>query len=126
MAVTYDENIILTFTERLYRRAASMVIAYALFGAMVGALAGVGIAIATSTPELIKGVAAAIGAVGAVIGGMVGSERAFALRLLAQQALCQVQFERNTRGAAPAAASAVPVVSRPPPPPTSMPRGGAR
>jgi hypothetical protein len=50
MAVAYDENVILTFAERRYRRAASMVIAYALFGAMVGALAGVGIAIATRTP----------------------------------------------------------------------------
>jgi hypothetical protein len=123
MAVTYDENVILTFAERLYRRAASTVIAYALLGALIGALAGAGIAFATKTPDLIKGFAFAMGVVSAVIGGMIGSERAFAMRLLAQQALCQVQIERNTRGEAPAVASAAPVVSRPPPPSPSMPRG---
>lgn len=51
MAVTYDENVILTFAERLYRRAASTVIAYALLGALIGALAGAGIAFATKTPR---------------------------------------------------------------------------
>lgn len=119
MAVTYNENVILIFAERLYRRAASTVIAYAL----LGALAGAGIAFAAKTPDLIKGFAFAMGVVSAVIGGMIGSERAFAMRLLAQQALCQVQIELNTRGEAPAVASAAPVVSRPPPPSPSMPRG---
>jgi hypothetical protein len=50
---------------------------------------------------------------GAVLGGIVGSERAFALRFAAQQALCQVQIERNTRGAAGAARAGA--MTRPPP-----------
>ena len=117
MALSYDENVIVTFAERLYSRAASMIAAYALFGAIVGALAGVTIAIATRTPELMKVIAVMIGVVAAVIGGMVGGERAFALRLLAQQALCQVQIERNTRGAAPMATNPSPIVRGASPPP---------
>jgi len=38
--------------------------------------------------------------VGAVLGYLVGNDRAFALRLMAQTALCQMQIERNTRPAA--------------------------
>jgi hypothetical protein len=122
MTMMYDENVIVTFAERLYRRAASMTAAYALLGAMVGALAGVIIVIATRTPELIKAVATLLGVVSAVIGGIVGSERAFALRLLAQQALCQVQIERNTRTVVASAPNSSPAVSKPPPLPVAVPR----
>jgi hypothetical protein len=123
MAVTYNENVILTFAEWLYRRAAIMVIAYALFGAVVGVLAGLGAAttIATRTPDVIKGIVGGLGAVGTLLGGMFGSERAFALRLMAQQALCQMHIERNTRGTTPAVASS----GRPPLPPSLM-SGGAQ
>ena len=39
-----------------------------------------------------------IGAIaGAIIGGLVGVERGFMLRLRAQNALCQVAIEQNTR-----------------------------
>ncbi|HWO20249.1 MAG TPA: hypothetical protein VNO30_15880 [Kofleriaceae bacterium] len=126
MAVKYDENVILTFTGRLYRRATSMMIAYALLGALIGVAAGMGIATANRTPELIPNFAVALGVVSAVIGGMIGRDRAFALRLMAQQALCQVQIERNTRSPAPAAASATEVNSRPPPPSPANPRRAGR
>lgn len=45
---------------------------------------------------------------GIVLGALVGNSRAFALRLQAQTALCQVQIEENTRrpGAAVGASSA--------------------
>jgi len=38
--------------------------------------------------------------VGGALGAVVGNNRAFALRLMAQTALCQMQIERNTRPAA--------------------------
>ena len=41
-----------------------------------------------------------VGLVGGALGVVVGSNRAFALRLMAQTALCQMQIERNTRPAA--------------------------
>lgn len=95
-----------------------MVVAYMLFGAMVGALP---ILIAMGMNQfpsnLIGAVAAMGGLIGGVIGAMVGSERAFTLRLLAQQALCQVQIERNTR----AAAMGMPPARTAQPPP--IPRG---
>jgi hypothetical protein len=126
MAVTYDESVIVSFAERLYRRAASMVAAYALFGALVSALIGVGLGFAIKTPELIKGIAVVVGLLGTVIGAMVGSERAFTLRLLAQQALCQVQIERNTRaqGAIRASASQPIAPPRQPTPPPLPDRRG--
>jgi hypothetical protein len=46
---------------------------------------------------------------------LVGSNRAFALRLMAQTALCQMQIERNTRPAA--------IMGRAQPPP--IPRGAS-
>lgn len=118
MAVSYDENVIVSFADRLYRRASSMVVAYMLFGVMVGVLPVV-IAMGMNhvRPNAIGAVAAMVGLIGGVIGAMVGSERAFTLRLLAQQALCQVQIERNTR----AAAMGMPPVRTAQPPP--IPRG---
>jgi hypothetical protein len=45
-----------------------------------------------------SGAAAAAGVIAlGVIGLMIGQARAFALRLQAQVALCQVEIERNTR-----------------------------
>jgi hypothetical protein len=120
MAVTYDANVIVTFAERLYRRAAIVVIVYTLFGAVFGALVVKGISYEMHSNSTTDGAIVAA-AIIAVLGGLLGNERAFTLRLLAQQALCQVQIERNTRAAA--AASSAGAASSPPPPPPSMPHG---
>lgn len=118
MAVSYDENVIVSFAERLYRRASSMVAAGALLRAIVGALPVViAMELSRTRPNAIAPVAVVVGLIGLAIGAAIGSERAFTLRLLAQQALCQVQIERNTRAAAMGVA---PVRTAHPPP---IPRG---
>lgn len=87
MSVTYDETVILGFANRLYARATFIVALYIVVGAGLGAAIAAGF----SLPSLV------VGCIGAVLGGLFGNERAFALRLMAQTALCQLQIERNTR-----------------------------
>jgi len=87
MSVTYDENIIATFADRLYARAALAVVQYVALGAAMGAA----VAIVTSLPWPVGA------GIGALLGGFFGNDRAFTLRLIAQTALCQAQIERNTR-----------------------------
>jgi hypothetical protein len=41
-----------------------------------------------------------VGVAGLITDGMAGRAKAFLLQLQAQQALCQVQIEKNTRSAA--------------------------
>jgi predicted membrane-bound spermidine synthase len=119
MAVSYDENVIVTFAERLYRRAATIVILCALLGCIVGAV-GVELVAAAARvhSDATNGFAVLFALVAAVIGVLIGNERAFALRLLAQQALCQVQIERNTRAAMMGRLGQVPPSAMPP----AMPR----
>jgi hypothetical protein len=116
MAVTYDETVIIEFATRLYRQAASMVAVCALFGAVLGALvAAIGASwYATRSGHPLNLVPVlVVGVVGGALGAVVGNNRAFALRLMAQTALCQMQIERNTRPAG--------VMGRAQPPP--IPRG---
>jgi hypothetical protein len=103
MAVTYDETVIIEFATRLYRRASSIVASYALLGAVLGALvAAIGASwyATRSGHPLNLAPVLVVGLVGGALGAVVGSNRAFVLRLMAQTALCQMQIERNTRPAA--------------------------
>lgn len=94
--VYYDPAIIQEFAERLYSLASRIVISYVIGGALLGFIAGFGVAEsaypAMRVPFCI---------VGAVVLGIVGSllaqPRAFQLRLEAQLALCQMKIEHNTR-----------------------------
>jgi hypothetical protein len=94
---SYDENIIQTAADALYRHAASIVLTSTILGVILGLILGAFVANATSL-----GGFAFLG--GAVLGGYIGWSRAqsaaFLLRLQAQTALCQVQIEKNTRPAA--------------------------
>jgi hypothetical protein len=119
-AVAYDPTVVERYSRRLYRRAAVLVV----LATMLGAAAGIAIALkgvklmapatdefdltGITDPELLPpprsewrmlGVAEGIVivAAGALAGYVLGSSRAFALRLQAQTALCQVEIERNTR-----------------------------
>ncbi len=103
MAVQYDPKVIQEFAEKLYKEADSVVMAAAirwgLIFCLIGGVLGLFLAKETST--------GIIGAVlGAVAGGFLGSAtagtQAFLLRLQAQQALCQVKIEQNTRRGEPA------------------------
>jgi hypothetical protein len=93
--VSYDAEVIVQFAERLYKQSGSFAATYAVLGILVGA--GVGAAGGSS----LGGAALVVMAIGAVVGGAVGfsigQQKAFALRLQAQVALCQVQIEANTR-----------------------------
>ena len=93
--IEYDPEVIQKYATRLYRRANSMMAAYALAGLVLGGLGGTmlgeAMMAASTTPALIGA------AIGAVVGWMLASARAETLKLMAQQALCHVRIEQNTR-----------------------------
>lgn len=96
--VQYDPTVIHTFVERLYRQAKSIVVTATVLGVLVGFIGGA--ALGNMNRDL-RDASTMIMIFGVVIGGglgyAIGQARAFALRLMAQTALCQVQIEENTR-----------------------------
>lgn len=96
MSVAYDPEVIRKFAQKLYERAERMVVRSTLLWTVLGFMGGVGLGRAAQA-----GGNTLLGLVGAAFGGVVGfmwaQERAFALKLSAQQALCQVAIEQNTR-----------------------------
>jgi hypothetical protein len=96
--VTYDASVIESFAEALYAQAKSIVIRYTILGGLIGF--GIGYAIANNARGDGTTVGAVVAVAGAILGFMQGQSKAFALRLQAQTALCQVQVEKNTRGVA--------------------------
>ena len=91
----YDSGVIEKFADRLYSRAASIVLFYVLLGLLVGAVAG--FAVKTETRNDIAGWITVV--VTVALAYYLGQQRAFQLRLQAQIALCQVQIEKNTQPA---------------------------
>lgn len=93
---TYDPVIIRCFADELYRRAAGMILTAVSIGLLVGGSIGIGVASAVrSDGRWIPGILL-LGS-GALLGYLHGRSRAFALKLQAQTALCQMQIEENTR-----------------------------
>ncbi|MFY0582542.1 hypothetical protein ACN28S_57100 [Cystobacter fuscus] len=107
MAVQYDPKIIAQHAEALYRRASRIVFTSAIMGLIVGAGA-LGVASNKSPSNTVLTLVGAL--LGALIGISIGRGRAFVYQLQAQQALCQVEIESNTRRAT-ALTSAPPVKS---------------
>lgn len=114
---SYEPQLIEEFADRLYKQAsdviASSVVAGVLVGGLFGVLVGLGIgfaqvglagqkAAATDSSPTILTAAVIVGAIVALVGGIAGyysgKEKSFELRLKAQQALCQLNIEKNTRG----------------------------
>jgi hypothetical protein len=97
-SIEYDAAIIHQFAGHLYAQARAIIVRYTILGVMTGALAA-GIGGAALARDEAAG--AAGGLLGALIGGALGlsagRDRAFALKLQAQTALCQLQIEANTR-----------------------------
>jgi hypothetical protein len=91
----YDPSVIFSFADKLYEQAAGIEGAYAAGGAVVGGIIGAVLGGAVAGSSLTGGVIAAV-IVGA-IAWQIGGQKAAALRLQAQVALCQVQIEENTR-----------------------------
>lgn len=95
---TYDPDIIRKHATDLYNHASNLVF---LWSAFIGGIFTVA-AIVFIFPRFPSGDPARMGAiaagvVGLMLGYAIGSSRAFALRLQAQTALCQVAIELNTR-----------------------------
>lgn len=96
--IAYDPQIIQDFAKRLYRQAATIIVAYVIGGILLGAIIGSilvalprGGHIETSTGEIFGII------LGGAFGYIGGAEKAFRLKLEAQLALCQVQIESNTK-----------------------------
>jgi hypothetical protein len=123
--VSYDERVIVEFAEKLYRRARSLVVTWTLLGgvlaALLGWLVGAPYAMRVGNPAVSGDLIGIAALVGALVGYVAGRERAFALRLQAQIALCQAQIERNTRGVVMTGVAPQPY-QIPPPPPFQVPR----
>ena len=87
--VAYNPEVIQEFADKLYSRADAIVIGWTAIGALggfvLGSLMGGG------------GIRLFMLFAGGAIGYAIGLQRAFLLKLQAQEALCQVQIERNTR-----------------------------
>lgn len=94
--IDYDPKIIQDYAEGLYKQARSIVSCYFFMGMAVGLI------VFAKISDLLIGeldfVIMAIGVLtGSVIGIFAGKNRAFEMRLNAQQALCQVTIEKNTK-----------------------------
>lgn len=87
---TYDPSVIQEFADKLYARANSIVASYTVLGALLGGAGGF-----AATQEVALSVAGVC--FGGLLGFMAGREKAAALKLQAQTALCQIQIEENTR-----------------------------
>ena len=110
---SYEPDILEQFADRLYKEAADIISQNVFGGVFVGIFLGVIIGFAVGFAESLQkqtpgtengvpiGIAAAVllAVVGGVSGYYHGKEKAFELRLKAQQALCQLQIEKNTRKA---------------------------
>ena len=90
----YDEAILIEMADRLYGRAARLVIFITLVGLAFGGAAARGMASHPDDQAFYM-------MLGAIFGGgvayFIGQGRAFMLKLQAQSILVQVQIERNTR-----------------------------
>jgi hypothetical protein len=102
----YDENILQQYADALYREAQSIVVKTAATCGFVvfiaSALVVGGFALTQQGPTgdtsvLEMAVVVILTAAGAIVGVMIGRQKAFRLKLQAQQVLCQRQIEMNTR-----------------------------
>ncbi len=94
--VEYDPDVIHEHAQRLYDRALSIMVTYAVGYGLVGAIAGAVFGVVAD-----NGLGPVTGVMGAgllgLLGAAIGRARGFELRLQAQTALCQVQIELNGR-----------------------------
>ena len=92
----YDPKVIQKSADRLYSRAASIVLGYTVLNGLIGAAVGYAAAFYLNPGDSMLYPFVGLVLLGA-LGYVIGSERAFLLRLQAQTSLCQVKIEQNTR-----------------------------
>lgn len=101
----YDPKNHQDFVDLLHTRAKRITVVYTLMAAIVGAGISVGIGYMNfGAPK--AGSVVLWTAVLAFFGFVMGKERAFRMRLKAQELLCQKQIEENTRAKETASAAA--------------------
>ena len=94
--VQYDQAVIQEFAEKLYKRANSIILSYTVVGMLLGGLGGY--FLHDSIGGDVMTTAGIPAVVVAIIGFVLGLEKAFLLKLQAQTALCQMKIEQNTSG----------------------------
>jgi hypothetical protein len=98
----YDSSILQQFADDLYSRARWIIFSTAaMYGTVVFVLSITGVLAANHSSWGVQewGVIGTLTLVAIAIGVNRGREKAFQLKLQAQQILCQRQIEENTRGA---------------------------
>ena len=103
MSTQYDPSVLQQYADDLYRQAKWIIFGTALryfLAALVLSIA-CGAALMYAQPGLANGagvwIMAIFSAIGIAAGVDAGKKKAFELKLKAQQILCQVQIEENTR-----------------------------
>jgi hypothetical protein len=101
MATTYDPEVLQTYADRLYRRAAWIRVWYIFLGLFGGVFLDV-IILGLAGRQFPRENFNASGIVllpliGVLVGLAYGWGKMYQLRLDAQRTLCQLQIERNTR-----------------------------
>ena len=98
----YDSSILQQFADDLYSRARWIIFSTAaMYGTVVFVLSIIGVLSASHSNLRVQewGVIGTLTLVAVAIGVNRGREKAFQLKLQAQQILCQRQIEENTRAA---------------------------
>lgn len=93
----YNPAVIQEFADRLYSQAKNLVWTWGIRLAVLGFIVGTAGAAAVSRDGATMAPGAIVGLVGALMGAAYGREKGFELRLRAQEALCLLQTEINTR-----------------------------
>lgn len=97
---TFDPAIIEKFATKLYAQANQIIGVCTIIGAVIGGAGGYFLA-KSPLMDQSQNVAYGVAGVGALmfgaIGFSIGQAKAFMLKLQAQQALCQLKIEQNTR-----------------------------
>jgi hypothetical protein len=103
--VKYDPDILRKYANQFYMKANLEILGWSVVGLFLGAVLGVALLalkLNDVSPELLF-LGALVG--GAFLGFLWGREKAFMLKVQAQQILCQVEIEQNTRTQAVQAAA---------------------
>lgn len=102
MPVKYDPSVIQEMADQLYAQARTMVAQSVLLGLLFGSATGGVVALFLSElgPEVGVGLVVTFAALCAALGASSARSKTLSLRLQAQELLCQVQIEVNTRRAA--------------------------
>lgn len=93
--VKYDSHLIQDFADRLYFESGRVVMQSTVMAAFLGVIAGLVIAVLTHVQT--TGFVSVCTVLAGCMGYVRGREKAFSLKLQAQQALCHMYTEKNTR-----------------------------